>query len=279
MKQYELGGGTEAVPGMVFHCIDQNGLAVGMPPADFLTAVGLGLIPGYARMAALGNNPNLTSGTVLTSPQDVWPGGGVYPFLAAASLLEVVSADADDAAAGTGARTISIAALDANYVSVTVTATLNGVTPVALGTVPLLRINSVRVTSAGSTGTNEGILTVRVAGGGATVTLVPARYGWARQTVFTVPAGFSLSILNQYFGIVSPSSTKDCDMAIVQRAPNGSYVMALEVSLDGNPFILPADPGLLIPEKFDVFHRCNRASATMTVNTAMLGVLRDNRVA
>lgn len=58
---------------------------------------------------------------------------GRIPVLAGTEALEVVSSSASDAAAGTGARTVRIAYIDADYALQSTVATLNGTTPVALG--------------------------------------------------------------------------------------------------------------------------------------------------
>lgn len=81
---------------------------------DFLMAVGLGQVPGYRRITALGNNPDMDTGAA----EDVWTGGGIYPWPTGSTALEIVSDSANDAAVGTGARTVTINGLDINYAEV-----------------------------------------------------------------------------------------------------------------------------------------------------------------
>lgn len=81
---------------------------------DFLIAVGLGQVPGYRRITALGNNPDVDT----AGPEDVWSGGGLYPWMTTATALEIVSDSASDTSAGTGARTVLVNGLDANFVEV-----------------------------------------------------------------------------------------------------------------------------------------------------------------
>ncbi len=57
-----------------------------------------------------GRNPSVGG-----APETVWMQGGVYSYLTSASTVYVSSDDADDAAAGTGARTVTVLGLDANY--------------------------------------------------------------------------------------------------------------------------------------------------------------------
>src|SRR3972149_2497177 len=101
--------------------------------------VAFGAVPGHTRVSALGSNPDVDTGTL---PEDVWDGGGLYPFMTAATFLEVLSSSVNDSAAGTGARTITLFGLNASYVPVNQVITLNGVTPVAIPTA-LFRIQNI----------------------------------------------------------------------------------------------------------------------------------------
>lgn len=74
-------------------------------------------------------------------------------FLATASTLEVSSSSTDDET--TGAVTVVLKGLDANYDSINETITMTGQTG-AVSVKYFLRINQMYVASAGSTGTNVG---------------------------------------------------------------------------------------------------------------------------
>lgn len=82
---------------------------------DFLQAIGFAQVPGYRRVAAIGNNPDLDTATL---PEEIWTGGGVYPWLTASTALEIVSSSANDTSAGTGARTVTINGLSDAYAEV-----------------------------------------------------------------------------------------------------------------------------------------------------------------
>lgn len=95
---------------------------------DWFQSVGFMLEPGYERASGWGNNPDIDLG----GPEVVDPlGGTTIPWLSSATSLEIVSDSAADAAAGTGARTVSIDGLNANYSRVSQTVTLNGTTALA----------------------------------------------------------------------------------------------------------------------------------------------------
>lgn len=132
-----------------------------------------------------GYNLDVDSGTV---PEDIWDGGGVYAgFLAAAVSMEVLSSDANDAAAGTGMRTVRIFGLDANFNSQQEDVTLNGVTPVALAN-QYIRIFRAQGLTAGSGLVNAGTITIRVPGPGATLAVITAGEGQTLMALYTTPA-------------------------------------------------------------------------------------------
>jgi hypothetical protein len=240
---------------------------------DYFAAVGFSQIDGHTRVAAFGNNPDIDSG-----PEDVWSGGGLYPWMSADTALEVLSSSANDTAAGTGARTVLIVGLNSSHAPISQTITLNGTTPVAIPT-SLFRINSALIMSAGSGEVNNGDITIRVAGAGATRAVIQAGYGIARQSQYTVPAGYTLSVISLLFCINRPSSARDATVATFVRNPQGFYRMPLELSVDGNPYRHDGNPGIILPEKTDFGLRCNYVSAANTDMTgAWLGILKQSGV-
>lgn len=132
---------------------------------------------------------------------DIWTGGGSYPWMSAPTSLEVLSASANDTAAGTGARTITITGLDVNYNEISSVVTMNGAAAVAVSQ-QFLRINGISVTSNGALRRNDGQITVRDAGGGTVRGLIPVGAlpdqspGGAKQSQFTVPAGHTLLVFD-----------------------------------------------------------------------------------
>lgn len=246
---------------------------------DFLINVGFGLVPGngYTRVTALGNNPDVDTGTI---PEDIWSGGGAYPWMTAATALEIVSGSANDAAAGTGARTVLINGLDANYVAVAQVITLNGTTPVAIPT-SLFRINSALLMSAGTGKINAGDLTIRDAGAGATRAIIPLGYGITRQSIYTVPAGSTLQIISQFFGFNEVAGgNKFARFATYIQSPNGFYRLPLELAIgDEPPYRHDGIPGIILNEKTDFALRCTAVSNDNTnLTAAWLGVQRLNTV-
>lgn len=236
--------------------------------------VNLGGIPGYTRVAIIGHNPSIGNGLAA----DVWEGGGDYPFLAAASALEVVSASASDTAAGTGARTVLVSGLDSGYNPISETVTLNGTTPVVTVN-SYLRVNLFTTTASGSGKKNVGDLTLRVAGAGAVQAIARAGFGFARQGVYTVPTGATLYLGSFNFTVFTPnSSTQSAVFGLASASSTGNYRIPIEFQVTSNgPYLHTTQFGLSFTQKTDVILRVTLANqASTNVTAAAEGVLVTN---
>ena len=133
----------------------------------------------------LGRNSNVDDTLV-----DLWEGPtGSYVFPTTPIQMRVVSSSANDAAAGTGARTVIIFYLDTDYAAQTETITLNGTTPVNTVATNILRINAFHVTSVGSGGVSVGNLSLTNTGSTVTYGYITAGNNSSRQAIYTIPAG------------------------------------------------------------------------------------------
>ena len=231
-------------------------------------------IPGALRTVRLGNNPDVDSGTV---PETVWSGGGQYPWMSAATALEAVSTSVQDNPTGTGAATINVPGLDANFSPLTVPVTLNGTTPVALSS-NLLRVQAAAVSSRGSAavngGTNIGDIIIRDAGGGTVRMIIPAGYGVSRSSTYTVPADRVLT-LESFFGCVNRSTNTDTvEIGIVLRnAITGMESRPFEFSIRATPYLHDLkDAPSVVPARTDVrFDVVFTANPNTNVSAAFAG--------
>ena len=156
----------------------------------FELQVSRGQIMGHSTVIVFGYNPDVD-----TSEESIWPDGGVVPHPTVASVLKISSSSADDTSAGTGARTVAIFGLDANYNVVSESVILDGQTPVNTGN-SYLYVNQFYVTSVGSGGVNAGNIN---AGTGTVTSGVPAvlydiiATGYNNRTTahYCVPAGYT----------------------------------------------------------------------------------------
>ena len=147
-----------------------------------------------------------------TTPQTITTcvtAGNVYVYPTSAATMQVSSGSANDTSAGTGARTILVSGLDANYNAVSETVTLNGQT--AVNTVnSYLRVTYSEILTTGSGNGQAGTIYV---GTGTVTAGVPATSYWQSEPSynnwsfagFTVPAGYTAYITS--YTITSQSTT------------------------------------------------------------------------
>jgi hypothetical protein len=174
----------------------------------FELQVARGQIQAHSVVTIAGYNSNVDTSWAMITPV----GNLSYP--AAALQMTVSSADADDTSAGTGARTVLITGLDANYAVISETVTMNGQTAVTT-TNSFLRINSMLVTTAGTSLANEGIIYI---GSGVVTAGVPATiynviavgFNNATSSQYTVPAGYT-----GYLGVARIGLAQDAGTTLI----------------------------------------------------------------
>ena len=161
----------------------------------FSAIVALGLVTGVSAIFKFGRASTLASGSHV-----VWNSGGAYAFQTTAQALEVVSSSTDDVmTTGSGAWSVKIFGLDADYAEQSEVVELNGTTPVALVN-DYLRVFRMRVQTTGDadpiTGPNTGTLTCRLASAGASQAIISPTQGTTLMAVYTVPAGYTALLHN-----------------------------------------------------------------------------------
>lgn len=125
-----------------------------------------------------------------TGQQDLWEPGGAYVTPPVGGVqMRIASTSASDEAAGTGARTIKLSYLDANYIQISETITLNGTTPVNTVATNILRIRDMSVKTAGSGDASAGTISLTSTNGSITYSRMASDVNRARHSFFTVPAG------------------------------------------------------------------------------------------
>lgn len=195
-----------------------------------LFEVNLGLVPGYAAFAIVGQSSAVDN----VQYTDVTEFGGVTVLpteAAGGETWEVLSSSANDTAAGTGARTINVISLDTSYAVQVTTATLNGVTPVVLSNTHFRPRAMVVTAPAGSLRQNDGDITVRVSGGGATRLKMNAGFGITQSSLYTVPAGKT-----SYFVAFKAWAPKGDDVRLRSRVTSYHISDPVELSV-GAPFV------------------------------------------
>lgn len=244
---------------------------------EYFDSVARGLVSGAALFDKFGFTGQI--GTV-SAPLDVWRGGGLYTgFPATQQALEVLSSSALDTAAGTGARTVRITdLLDSSYNPLPdVVVALNGTTPVAIGSA--FRTARVLVETVGSTGVNQGVITVRqVAAPAVIFVAMPALQGRTQVAAYTVPAGKTLYVDHVLFGIARDNgSAGSAIMKIWSQEFGKSWQASRPIGISTSKGYEPKDIELIFPEKTDIVIRIDIISDNSSyVNAEFSGVLYDN---
>lgn len=188
-------------------------------------------IPGTRVVHKFGNNPDVDDSATF---EDIWNGGGDYTGFnaTAAELVTVVSdSDADDVD-GTGALTVKLYGLDANYRYQTEIVTMTGQTP--LDSVKLyIRMPRAKVLTAGSGGANAGAITIAQKSTTANVFAV-IQPGLNQTTIAadTVPAG-KVGYISSWLGSLAGSNQADCAVKVQVRPFGGVFEHKTQLSLHG----------------------------------------------
>lgn len=250
-------------------------------PISYQVGVALGLVPGFAEQRAVGTAFSVAAST----PTDIWSGSSVasalYPFQTSAKSLEIVSSSASDTfTGGVGAISVMLTLLDANYNTSSQIVLMNGTTVVAIPGGPYLRCNGLVVNSAGTSLTNVGNITLRVASAGATQAYMPAGIGVANQAIFTVPNGYSFVAHAFYANIPGTGGGAAwADLGFYLHS-NGSTAGLYQrfpytcVASGISQVTLPQP--IAIPQHVDMILRATNVSATMNLNSSFQGVLVQN---
>lgn len=238
--------------------------------------VSRGQIAWHNAITVWGYNPDVD-----TAVETVWGDGGTIPFIGAAATMNVSSSSTNDAASGTGARTIVIQGLDANHNEISETVTLNGQTTVTT-TKQFLHINYIYVATTGSGKANDGSIYV---GAGVNTLGVPATvYGVvyvglnaSTTACYTVPAGYTAYVVNGGISVGQPSGSNGATGYLLTRDPTADIARVVAASSFNNgtaeyDFALP----LRIPEKYSLEARAFGASNNNSVSAHFQLILIKN---
>jgi hypothetical protein len=242
----------------------------------FELQVARGQVDGHNALFKFGIN-----GDVGTSIETVWAQGGTYVYPAAATVMKISSSSANDASAGTGARTIAIFGLDANYNKINETVALNGQTEVNT-TNSFLRIFRMYVITAGSGATAAGTI---YAGTGTVTSGVPANiYGMitltANQTqmaFWTVPAGYTLYLTGIYYSSANSTANASTNFQLIERPLDGVFRIQSSVRTAGNgDFVIDFHTPIFFLEKTDIEIRAVASAGASNVSAEFEGIYIKN---
>jgi len=162
----------------------------------------------------------------LAAAEEVWATGGLRTYLAAAETLDIVSTDAADAGAGTGARTVLLEGCDASFEEITEIVTLAGLTPVVT-TQAFIRLNRVFVVTTGTGLENAGIITIdpTSSGSGARQCTIAAGDGQSLIGHYLIPVSHSVYMISMHTSIAAAAggASKQGNFRLFYRPTGGAW--------------------------------------------------------
>ena len=213
--------------------------------------VARGQITGHKTIFKFGNNSDINGAL-----ETIWSRGGLYVYPTSAIQMKVSSSSANDAALGTGARTVSVQGLDQNYNEVAETITLTGQTEV-LTTNTFIRVFRAFVITAGSGGTAAGTIYV---GTGMVTAGVPATVyaeialgeNQTTMATWTVPAGYTFYVYRGTFSAASNNVAQYILGKFMFRPFGGVFRNAADVTVNSGAIQYDFELPLALPEKSDI---------------------------
>lgn len=212
-------------------------------PDEFKIAVALGRVPGWTAHRQFGTNDAVPA----TGSEEIWPIGTTRVLPTSAAVVAISSDDAADTAAGTGAQTVTVSGLDANYGPISETVALNGVSTVNT-VASFLRINQTWVATAGTGEINAGNITLSI--GGDAQSYIELNEGNSHHTQFTVPADSICLVRAFSLGVGRMAGNTDCHIqsqikldgaATAWRAIEDNYIYNGAIMLnEAISFVVPA---------------------------------------
>lgn len=234
-----------------------------------------GFFPEIKYNKKFGRNSNIDTGTANGngSFEDVWNGGNLYtgqPVSGTATTLEIASDNANDTAAGTGARTVLIQGLDADYNEIEETIILNGTSAVTTVN-SYWRQSKAKVLTAGSAGWNIGEITSHWTGTPAQIFMVmPARANQTAICCDTVPAGKIRIIYGLSAEMARANgSAGSANVRFLTRRENQVFRTDINAEITNSlKYESLPDTYIVIPEKTDLKWSVDEVSDNNTIVTA-----------
>lgn len=241
----------------------------------FELQVARGQISWHRAVTIFGYNPDLD-----TTEESVWPNGGTVPHGQVASVLKVSSDSASDDAGGTGALTLLIEGLDADYKEVSEVVTLDGQTAVNT-TKTYHAINNLTVLTTGSAGHNVGTIYLGTGNVNAGVPaviwdLINPTYNQRTTAHYTIPAGYTGYLSEGIFTSGQASGSTGITGKLLSGDPTGTLRVSAVVAINNGSVDYDFKYPLQIPEKHCVGATAIGASNNNLVSAMFIILLIKN---
>jgi hypothetical protein len=243
---------------------------------DFYNAVAQGNLAKFTAWHKTAYSP-----TVNGTESDIWALGGIYVPPVSGIRMQVVSTNnTNDKAGGTGALQVTIYYLDDNFLIQSEIKVMNGTTPVLTTATNIYRIQAFLVTSTGSTGKAAGNISVQSVAGTVTYDQIEVGFTRARNSIFTVPTGYTLyisefsaatgGIQSAYVRIYMKATYNDISSVVTDQP---LYYQYAELIASNGSFILLPQVPIVFPAQTDVKVSAISSASAGIVNSVLRGYL------
>ena len=242
---------------------------------DWIINISAGSVSGTSYIEKFGMNVDVDS-----NKETIWDGGDIYTYIATAETVAVTSTSGADSATGTGARTVEIQGLDANHNLVYETLTVGG----GAGTQEFLRIFRARVVTAGTSGINEGDISITSSDTSTVLAQIgvdgtgsnAAGRGQTFMALYTVPAG-KTAYLTQWTVGCGKQNT-DAVATFLARPEGGAWNAKDIITVSATTYAKDYKIPLQFTEKTDIEIRAYSTTNNSLVSSTFNLLLIDNTV-
>lgn len=214
----------------------------------------------------IGHNENIG-----LTEEVVWTLSDGHTLLSAAEQLKISSNDANDTAAGTGARTVLIDGINSAGSEISETVTMNGVTAVTT-TNSFLRVIRVTVITAGSGLTNAGTISVNDNADVVVLGLVDPGAGQSKMAFWFVPASHEFYMSRFFAGEIAGKKATVRLYAKDLTVTDAAWQLKAEINVNANEADRTFDVPLVFTEKTDIEIRAIASIAGADVIAGFVGV-------
>ena len=209
--------------------------------------ISAGRVTGHSRVSQPGHNPSIDAVWELVSAKS-----GAYTWLNTADTLHVMSDQGADTVLGTGARTVYIWGLNANWQEISETINMNGAVAVAT-TLKYLRVLGAYVVTAGTGLQNAGNISIMDITDTHTLAYIEAIKNRALAALYAVPAGYDL-YLNHWY--CAEAAGKETDFVFRWREYGGLFQFSRCVTIRNKGMDFHISPPKKVSARSDFSIQC-----------------------
>ena len=204
--------------------------------------------------------------------ETIWTDSTLYTYLTSAEQLKISSSvPATDIPASTGAWTVLVDGLDANYRPISETVTLLNPGPVTT-ILSFLRVFHAHVMTAGTGGKNAGIISVNDNADAVTLGHIAVDENESHMAIWTVPSRQRFIMLDWHGGELA---AKVSHVLFYIREYGGVWQLKEEVIMKDTTFFVPLIMPRIVPARADIELRCTATAGSGIMFGGFSGFYED----